>query len=142
MGIAHRYVETADLIVTIWHGQVTSAQWADHARRQVSDPNWSQARKRLTDTTTADTSILTDVDARAIAAIYQPASASVRGVRHAIVAHHNREIAQQPELNLDAPGVTAIVFNAVAIATTWLSVDTDEVLATIDDLRRELRGRP
>jgi hypothetical protein len=139
MGIAYRYVETASLIVTIWDGEITSAQWTDLALRQVNDPDWSQARRRLTDTRTADTSSITDADAHAISAIYQQANANGRAVRLAIVAHHGRGIAQQVEHSLNTPGVTAIVFNDIDIATRWLSVDTDDAFATIHDLRRELR---
>ena len=51
-----RYIESEDLLVTVWHGPVTWEEWEAVARRQVGDPAWSGGQRRLTDARTADTS--------------------------------------------------------------------------------------
>ena len=139
MAIAHRYIDTENLIVIVWDGTVTAAEWADAVRRQIVDPNWSQARRRLIDARTADTSGLRPADAGAISVILQRADANVAAVRLAIVASHGREIARYAENRLDTPGLTTIVFNDIATANAWLGVDAHSVLEALSDLRRELR---
>jgi hypothetical protein len=137
MGIAYRYVEGANLIVTVWDGRVTSGEWADLARRQANDPTFLLARRRLTDARTAEASSIAG-DALAISGMFQPADTNVGGVRLAVVTNYSREIAQQAEHSRDARGVTTIVFNNIATATAWLDVDTDITSATIRDLHEQL----
>jgi hypothetical protein len=137
MGVAYQYVEDADLIVTIWDGRVTSAEWTDLTRRQATDANFARARRRLADARTADVSSITD-DALEISAIYQPADTNVGDVRLAIVTNYSRELAKRTEHSRDARDVTAIVFNSIHTATAWLDVDIDIVSAAIRDLRDDL----
>ena len=140
MGTANRYVEAANVFVTVWDGKVTPAEWADVARRQVVDPNWSRAQRRLTDARTADTSAITDDDANEISTVYQRADAEFGGVRIAFVANHTRDMAQLVGRSLAGNGVTTIVFYDLDTASAWLDVDAQVVSATVHDLRQELRG--
>lgn len=140
MGIASRHIPVADVIVTVWDGRVTSAELTDLARRQVIDSEWSHCRKRITDARTADTSAFTADDAYMISAIYEPGNVNMGSVKLAILTSQSPEIAQWAEHSFDTRGITAIVFNDAETASVWLSVDADTVLATIRDLRHELRN--
>jgi hypothetical protein len=139
MATTYRYIEAASVFVTVWDGKVTAAEWADVARRQVVDPNWSRAKRRLTDARTADTSAITDDDANEISTVYMRDNAEFAGVRIAFVANHSRDVAQLVERALAGNGVTTIVFYDLDTASAWLDVDTQVVSATVHDLRQELR---
>ena len=140
MATAYRYVEAANVFVTVWDGMVTAAEWGDVARRQVVDPNWSRAQRRLTDARTADTSAITDDDANGISTVYMRADAEFSGVRIAFVANQSRDVAQLVEGALAGKGVTTIVFYDLDTASAWLGVDTKVVSTTVHDLRQELRS--
>jgi hypothetical protein len=137
MGIAYRYVEGANLIVTVWDGRVTSAEWTDLACRQADDSTFLRARRRLTDARTANVSNLAD-NALAISARFQ---GNIGGVRLAVVTNFSREIAHKAENSPDARDITSIAFNNIETATAWLDVDTDIVSAAIRLLHGVLRDQ-
>ena len=58
----------------------------------------------------------------------------------AIVANEGWETAQQVETGMNNLGVATVVFSDVHTACVWLGVDPAVAVATVNDLRRELRG--
>jgi hypothetical protein len=140
VGIARRLVEGPDLIVTVWDGLVTAAEWADTVQSQVTDPNHSLSRRRLTDARTADSSNITEADVAAISTSYANAGVALSGVKLAIVANEGWATAQQVEAGMNNLGVTTVVFSDVHTACIWLGVDPGPAVAAINELRRELRG--
>ncbi|HTD49760.1 MAG TPA: hypothetical protein VK771_04125 [Acidimicrobiia bacterium] len=138
MGIAHRYIDSEDLIVTVWHGVVTWDQWAAVVRQQVGDPTWSYGRRRLTDASTADTSDLTADHVDAISAIYGATANGIAGTQLAIVGDDVSTLAEHVERSMAALRVTTFIFNSIQIACAWLGVDPDIADHTIIELRAEL----
>jgi hypothetical protein len=141
LGIAHRYIESEDLLVTVWHGPVTWEEWEAVARRQVGDPGWSRGQRRLTDARTADTSALTPDHAEAIAAIYAATGAELRGTQLAIVADDMSALAENVRDSLAALRTTALIFNRLEVACAWFDVDADIAGEVIGELRAELDTR-
>lgn len=140
MAIGHRYVEAVDLLITVWDGVITRADWAEVARRQVADPGWAPGYRRLTDATSADVSALTNDDVEAVASIYRATGAEMRGVKLAIVAYEGFELAQRSERDFHELGVTTFVFLDLSTACTWLGVPTDVAFEVVAALRAEIRG--
>jgi hypothetical protein len=140
VGIARRHIEGPDLIVTVWDGLVTAAEWADTVQSQVTDPNHSMSTRRLTDARTADSSNITGDDVAAISATYATSGVALSGVKLAIVATEGWETAQQVETGMNNVGVTTVVFSDVHTACVWLGVDPAAAVAAINELRREMRG--
>jgi hypothetical protein len=140
MGIAGRHIEAPDLIVTVWDGSVTAAEWADTVQNQVAYPSNSKSMRRLTDARTADSSNITEDDVAAISASYARSGVPLSGVKLAIVANEGWATAQQVETSLSNLGVTTVVFSDAHTACVWLGVDPAVVVATINDLRRQLRS--
>ena len=139
MGIAQRYVEAAELIVTVWDGSIVAEDWIESSRAQATDPNWSPSRKRLTDVSSADTSGLVAADVQAVTGLYRDAHTAMSGLRLAIVASAAWELARETERLFDPLGVNTIVFTQVPTACTWLGVDSALVLPVIVELREQLR---
>jgi hypothetical protein len=139
MRIAYRYVEAANLLVTILDGDVAAAEVLEFAHRQVADPNFSRAQRRLTDARTAGRCAITDDDSDAISAIYRAAVANVR-VKQAIVGGNGAAPSRSTD-GSHTNGVTTIMFNDIDTAIAWLDLGSDTVLATITDIRSELRDR-
>jgi hypothetical protein len=138
MGIAHRYVQSEDLIVTVWHGVVTWEQREAVVRHQVSDPTWSYGRRRLTDARTADTSELTADHVDAISAMYEATGSGIGGTQLAIVANDVSTLAKNVEHGLAAVRVSTFIFNSVEIACAWLGADPHITHHAISELRAEL----
>ena len=139
MGIARRQIKGSDLIVTVWNGLVTAAEWADTVQSQVADRNHSLSTRRLTDARTADSSNITEDDVAVISASYGRSGVALSGVKLAIVANEGWETAQQVETSMNNLGVTTVVFSDVHTACLWLGVDPATAVAAINELRREMR---
>ena len=140
VGIARRLVEGPDLIVTVWDGLVTAAEWAETVQSQVADENHARTRRRLTDARTADSSNITEDDVAVIAASYASSGVGLSGVKLAIVATEGWQTAQQVESSMNKLGVTTVVFSDVHTACVWLGADPAAAVAAVNELRRELRG--
>ena len=138
MGIAHRYIASEDLLVTVWHGPVTWEEWEAVARRQVGDPAWSGGQRRLTDARGADTSALTPDHAEAISAIYAATGAEFSGTQLAIVADDMSALAENVRDSLAALRMTALIFNRLEVACAWFDADADITSDVIGELRAEL----
>jgi hypothetical protein len=143
MGIAHRYLGDVGLLVTVWDGQVSAAEWLALARRHVSEPGFAAGTRRLTDATTADISAITPADVEAVTAIYHEHDFQMQEVRLAIVARAGFEIAQRAERDYSELGARTIVFVDLIAACDWLGVDPDVVAPAIAAVRADLRtGEP
>ena len=140
MGIAHRHLDDVDLLVTVWDGQVSAAEWLELARRHVSEPGFAAGTRRLTDATTADISALTPADVEAVSAIYHEHEFEMQDVRLAIVARAGFEIAQRAEHDYAELGARTIVFVDLHAACDWLGVDAGVVAPAIAALREQLRS--
>jgi hypothetical protein len=138
LGIAHRYIESEDLLVTVWHGPVTWEEWEALARRQVGEPASSAGRRRLTDARGADTSALTPDHAEAISAIYAATGAELSGTQLAIVADDMSALAENVRDSLAALHITALIFNRLEVACAWFDADVDITSDVISELRAEL----
>jgi hypothetical protein len=140
MGIAHRHLDTADLLVTVWDGPITGAEWLALAQRHVSEPGFAAGTRRLTDATTADISTLTAADVAAVSAVYQDNDFGMQDVRLAIVARAGFELAQRAEHDYSELGARTIVFVDLVAACDWLHVDPELVAPAIAALREQLRS--
>jgi len=141
VGIAHRYIESEDLIVTVWHGPITWDEWEAVARRQVTHPSSSHGRRRLTDARTADTSALTPEHADAISQMYAATGLGIEGTQLAIVADDMSALAENVRRSLATLRVSTVIFNRLEVACAWLDADSDVVSDAIGDLRAVLETR-
>jgi hypothetical protein len=140
MGIAHRYLDSVDLLVTVWDGRISGSEWLALAQRHVHEPGFAEGTRRLTDATTADISELTAADVEAVSAIYQQHGFEMRDVRLAIVARAGFELAQRAEHDYAELGARTIVFVDLNAACDWLGVDGEVVAPAIAGLREGLRS--
>ena len=141
LGIARKFVEGADLVVTVWDGAVTAAEWAEVVQGQVGDARAHDGNRRLADLRTIDLSSITAADVEAITAAFQAVDIDRSRVRFAIVVDAGWGIAQRAEEHMGAQGATTVTFNDVYAACAWLGVDFTVALATITELRKDLRRK-
>jgi hypothetical protein len=140
MAIASEYVATEDLLVVVWDGIVSGDEWDAYARNRLADdPEWPQGSRRLIDVTGLDPSALTPADAEANADLYKERGANMVGTRTAIVASRAWELATAFERRIDRLGSTTIVFNYLAEACGWLSLDPELARGIVARLRADLR---
>jgi hypothetical protein len=139
LGIAYRYLDDADVIVTVWDGVVTAAQWSEAVGRQVDSPAWLRGKRRLTDARTADTSAITAADVKTLSANYDLGVVNSVRARLAIVANEGWAIAQHVEAAMRALGISTVVFNDVHTACAWLGVDAGVVSTATNEIRQGLR---
>jgi hypothetical protein len=140
MGITSIYLEADDLMVGVWHGTVSGAEWQDFTRRQLADdPNWPPGKRHLTDLTTFDPSELNVEDLDVVAGLYSDRITKIARRRQAIVASSGWEIARAFERRMQRLGATTVVFNSVAAACNWLGADLESMRGIIGELRDDLR---
>ena len=134
MGIAYRYLDHEDLVITVGDAVVTRDELVAFAERQVADPMWPFGARRLADLTTVESDLSPD-DVEAAAAVYAASNPTMRGVQHALIASRRWDLARVFESHLDDLGSTAIVFNTLDTACTWLGVDVDSTRSVVNELR-------
>ena len=139
MGIAYRYLDDADVVVTVWDGQVTPTEWGDAIARQVASPAWLRGKRRITDARTADPSSITPDDVDEASVHYDRDDVNKVDARLAIVANEGWTVAQRVETAMRKLGVTTVVFNDVHTACAWRGVDASRVSVATSELRSELR---
>lgn len=138
MGIAYRYLADDDLTVTVWAGPVTREYWETYLRGCMDDPQWFAAKRRLTDTTAADTAGITAADVAIVASNLNEA-VPARGQKVAIVAAASWDLAKVAEGQYLKDGASAIQFTNVRTACAWLGVDATRVARAVRELQAELR---
>jgi hypothetical protein len=87
LGIASGYVESDDVLVIVWDGPVSGAEWKQNVgERLEEDPAWPRGRRRLIDLTTLDPSEITASDIEVVIAFGRERIHHVAGRRQAVVA--------------------------------------------------------
>jgi hypothetical protein len=140
MGITTIYLEADDLMISVWHGVVSGAEWEQMVRRNLADdPLWPRGRRHLADLTTFDPAELTIEDVDTVAAIGREHIENFAGRRQAIVATLGWDLARNYERRaLD--GATTIVFTNVRDACAWLGIDPVRAGKIVAELRAEARA--
>lgn len=141
MGIASDYVESDDLLVIVWDGQVSGAEWKQNVGERVDDdPAWPRGRRRLIDLTTLDPSELSSNDMEVVIAYGRERIHHVAGRRQAVVAVLAWDLAQEFARRSTELGATTIVFDRLEPACAWLGVDPASARPVARQLRAELRA--
>jgi len=140
MGIASVYVEPGDLLVIVWDGKVTLAEWEESVRRQLDDEyGWRLGRRRLVDLTTADVSELESADVKHVVETTATRIRSVAGRRQAVVTAFDWQLANEFAQRSSQIGALTIVFDRLESACAWLGVEATAMLPYLETLRTELR---
>ena len=140
MGIASVYVEPGDLLVVIWDGKISLAEWEQAVRGQLDDESgWRQGRRRLVDLTTADVSELESADVKHVVETTAQRIQSVGGRRQAIVTTVDWDLANEFARRSTQIGALTIVFDRLEPACDWLGVEASVMRPYLDTLRTELR---
>ena len=139
MGIAYRCDTRHGIVVSVWDGDVSFDELRDLIRRQLADPDWPGGRLGLTDARTArGISAITDEQICEIAAMYRTQQAKISGVKYARVGQGMQSILKFQKA-MGPSGLTTLVFDRLDDACAWLGITVDDVQATLEDLRQELR---
>jgi hypothetical protein len=142
LGIASDYVETDDVLVIVWDGQVSGAEWKQNVGKRLDDdPAWPRGRRRLIDLTTLDPSEITTSDIEVVIAVGRERIHHVAGSRQAVVAVLAWDLAQEFARRSTELGATTIVFDRLEPACAWLGVDPASARPVARQLRAELRAK-
>jgi hypothetical protein len=140
VGIGSEYIEAEDLLLVVWHGTVTGAEWEAFVRqRLLEEPRWPIGKRRLADITTFEPSRLGPADVDTITDLYLDRLHNLVGSRQAIVASQGWDLARKFERNIDRLGATTIVFNSLDDACAWLGIDAETARERLTTLRSSLR---
>jgi len=142
MGIVYRIDKEKGCTLVRWNGVVSADAFLAHVKRLSSDPDWPPPRRlHLTDLhgTTLDASMEEAVIEKA-AQLYGEHQDKVVGMKVAIVAGKAFNKAVIFERVISRYGATAIVFNFLDSACTWLGIDNDEMKRSLQQLRAKARG--
>ena len=141
MGIASDYVESDDVLVIVWDGQVSGAEWKQNVgERLEDDPAWPRGRRRLIDLTTLDPSAIGVSDIEVVVAFGRERIHHVAGRRQAVVAVLAWDLAQEFARRSTELGATTIVFDRLEPACAWLGVDPAAARPVARELRAALRS--
>ena len=140
VSIAYEFIERDDLLVVVWDGLVSGADWTEFVdQRMVDNPNWPPGKRAIADILTVDPSSLSVTDVAAVTGVYRTLARNFTGKRIAIVAAAGWDIAVEYEQHIDRLGSTTIVFNQIESACGWLGVDARSTREVIRTLRAGLR---
>ncbi len=141
MGIASDYVEADDVLVIVWDGQVSGAEWKQNVGDRLEyDPAWPRGRRRLIDLTTLDPSEISASDIEVVIAFGRERIHHVAGRRQAVVAVLAWDLAQEFARRSTELGATTIVFDRLDAACAWLGVDPAAARPVARQLRAGLRA--
>jgi hypothetical protein len=142
MGISYRLDEARGLSVSVWSGEIGLDERRRHMAALAADPGWGVGGLVLTDLRGVDEPSRPDADRLLDAASTFLAQLGdrARHARWAIVASTTFREAQRFGAYIEEEVPRVIVFNDLSTASTWLGVDPDDVRATVDGLRAELRS--
>ncbi|HVM61511.1 MAG TPA: hypothetical protein VMV72_11670 [Verrucomicrobiae bacterium] len=129
MSIAYRIDKGMGFTLTRWDGVVTASEFLTHVQKLSSDPDWPPARRlHLTDLSTARLdSSMDEATVEKAAHLYGERRNEINGMKVAIVAGDASKQAAVFERVIVQYGATAIVFNHVDAAATWLGLKPDTV---------------
>jgi hypothetical protein len=141
MAIGSVYVEPADLLVVVWDGKVTLAEWQAAIARQLADErSWWQGRRRLADLTTAAPSEIQSADLEHIVETTAPQVPGFAS-RLAIITRVDWTLASEFAERVTGAGAATMVFDRLETACSWLGVEPDAVRPSLEALRAVLRTR-
>ena len=142
MGIAYRCDEKTRLSLSVWDGEVTPDDCARHIAALVSDPDWGQRGRVLTDLTGISAARRPSAKEvlEAAAEFSKKLADQVRNAQWAIVAGETFVLAQRFGSYLEEEVRRLIVFNDLDTACTWLGVDAADARELIGELRDSLRS--
>ena len=137
MPIAYRIDKAAGLTIVVWHGEVTTDDFAAHVSKLTADPDWPPGTRHIGDLTTA---ITIPVVATPVIVEKFRAAQEWPTIRYALVARAGWEQAADFQQAVEAVGAaTFVLFNEVQTACTWLGIDPTLMRAVINELRDQLR---
>jgi hypothetical protein len=141
MGIAYRVDGPQGISVSSWTGEVTREEAMRHLAALAETPEWSSARRILTDLTGLSASALPDRDqvAEIADAFVSQLSDRAQPAKWAIVASSAFNRALQFGDEVGDSDRRVLVFLDLASACIWLGVDLDQVRAALDTRRAEAR---
>ncbi|MFA5833298.1 MAG: hypothetical protein WDA22_07475 [Bacteroidota bacterium] len=140
VSIQYNIQKEKNLIISLWHHNVTFDQWMNNVKKLIVEPDFKQAVKQIVDIHigSADISIGQEEIKQVVDFIAQHPEV-ILGRKIAIVAgkEFNRssfftQLARSQFLN-------AIVFNDLQTACKWLGVDRQEAEVSIERIRKELQ---
>ena len=139
MGIAYRCDAASGCTYVVWDVEVTPDEWRSHFEAMSNDPAFPPGPRMLADLSTAggapgmSTDIVTEM-----ATAWSERVARTGPMKLAIVPNGAWEKARQLERAIGDSGLTAIVFNDLVTACTWLGLQPALVGPIIEGLRAEL----
>lgn len=139
MGIAYSCDKEKGLSYEVWVGRVTGTDWAEHVRRQVSDPEWPAGDRSLTDLqeVSKDSSI-GKAEMEQVVALYRAQPAKLAQGRAAVVAGKDFELSPLFKIFTSRHGFRLIIFSDIDLACKWLGLDPTEAERSILRLRAKL----
>ena len=136
MAIAYGIDEDSGTILEVWQGETSSAEWIQHVKRVLEDPDLPTGPKWLVEMRGGrlqSGTKLTDVGALAI--LLRASEGRIRGGRCAIIA--GAESSADRLFTATIPGsiLTSITFSEVHTACIWLGLQPEWIHAWIQRLK-------
>lgn len=138
MGIAYRCDKTNGVTLAVWSGQITPADWEASISKQVADPEWPAGPRYLTDIRSAvlDPSKMEPNFGRMVDKV---ADWIPPGMKYAIVAPNNFQLASGFRDRMKHLDVTCIVFTDFTVACLWLGLDRQSTEQSLQQLKEQAR---
>jgi hypothetical protein len=140
VAITSRCDEQLGCTFVVWHGAVTPDQWQEHFEGLIADPHFPPGRRWLVDARGANVDLFDEQALAAMGALFNESAERLDGMRLATVPNGAWEKASHLfEHEVSIRGFSAIQFNSVAVACTWLGVPPEDANRALDELRAEAR---
>jgi len=139
MPITYALLLQSRLVLTIWYGDVSLAQWKDHLSSLLADPDFDSTNLHLVDVRSATLEpAIKAGEIEGILNFLRPSQARLEGRRVAILS--GREM---PTSNLVASivtnlGIVIATFVFSRTALEWLNLEPAEVEPQLQALHRDL----
>jgi hypothetical protein len=141
MGIVHHIDRQKGVVLVVWDGQVTWANWYEHARVLRADPDWPMIQRFLVDLqSVTDTSSIADEEIDQIKTVFTSGQPVLVGKRSAIIASREFRRASRFAKLVERFGTSTVVFNNLDTACLFLDIDFMETHKTLERLRTKLRS--
>ncbi len=143
MPITHICQPPRELVISVWEGSVTAAEWMAHLRELQLDPGFPSTWKHLVDMcfgATAPSFGASEIQ-EGVDFLASRGSASA-GRRVAIVTGADIKTARLFRDLAESARVTSEVFSDLHPACAWLAINREEAAAVIAALREKLTRKP
>jgi hypothetical protein len=128
MGIPHVCDKQKSIIFVVWDGRVTADDWPNISR-VIGDAQ-----------TASDTASIGEKEIERVAALFAAHPETVMKKRLAVLANDMFGRARKFSALLSRHGTSAVVFNQLDTACTFLGIDPIEAGETLEQIRLRLRG--